>query len=104
MEHIRTKEQAMAWLMNNKQIRKKRLEQLQAIAIKKYEERTGLKANYVEVFYTSKSELKSVIMETEHKDNKKYRISPRLKSLMGKVTIDPKDFEDDDRLQYILNK
>ena len=50
MEHIRTKEQAMAWLMNNKQIRKKRLEQLQAIAIKKYEERTGLKANYVEVF------------------------------------------------------
>ena len=50
MEHIRTKEQAMAWLMNNKQIRKKRLEQLQTIAIKKYEERTGLKANYVEVF------------------------------------------------------
>ena len=36
--------------MNNKQIRKKRLEQLQTIAIKKYEERTGLKANYVEVF------------------------------------------------------
>ena len=58
----------MAWLMNNKQIRKKRLEQLQTIAIKKYEERTGLK------------------------------------SLMGKVTIDPKDFEDDDRAQYILNK
>ena len=50
MERIRTKEQAMAWLMHNKQIRKKRLEQLQAIAIKKYEERTGLKANYVEVF------------------------------------------------------
>ncbi len=50
MEHIRTKEQAMAWLMHNKQIRKKRLEQLQTIAIKKYEERTGLKANYVEVF------------------------------------------------------
>lgn len=36
--------------MHNKQIRKKRLEQLQTIAIKKYEERTGLKANYVEVF------------------------------------------------------
>ena len=50
MEHIRTKEQAMAWLMNNKQIRKKRLEQLQTIAIKKYEERTGLKANNVEAF------------------------------------------------------
>ena len=50
MEHIRTKEQAMAWLMHNKQIRKKRLEELQIIAIKKYEERTGLKANYVEVF------------------------------------------------------
>ena len=64
MEHIRTKEQAMAWLMHNKQIRKKRLKQLQAIAIKKYEERTGLK----------------------------------------KVTIDPKDLEDDDRAQYILNK
>ena len=53
--------------MHNKQIRKKRLEELQIIAIKKYEERTG-------------------------------------KSLMGKVTIDPKDFEDDDRAQYILNK
>ena len=43
-------------------------------------------------------------METEHKNKKKYRISPRLKSLMGKVTIDPKDLEDDDRAQYILNK
>ena len=50
MEHIRTKKQAMAWLMKTKQIRKQRLEQLQPIAIKKYEERTGLKANYVEVF------------------------------------------------------
>ena len=50
MEHIRIKEQAMAWLINNKQIRKKRLEQLQTIAIKKYEERTGLKANNVEAF------------------------------------------------------
>jgi len=29
---------------------------------------------------------------TEHKDKKKYRISPRLKKLMGKVTIDPKEF------------
>ena len=43
-------------------------------------------------------------METEHKDNKKYRISPRLKSLMGKVTSDRKDMEDDDRAQYIRNK
>lgn len=43
-------------------------------------------------------------METEYNDKKKYRISPRLKNLMGKVTIDPKDFEDDDRAQYILNK
>lgn len=43
-------------------------------------------------------------METEHKDKKKYRISPRLKNLMGKVTIDPKDFEGDERAQYILNK
>ena len=50
MEHIRIKEQAMAWLMHSKQIRKKRLEELQAIAIKKYEERTGLKDNYVDVF------------------------------------------------------
>ena len=43
-------------------------------------------------------------METEYKEKKKYRISPRMKSLMGKVTIDPKDFEGDERAQYILNK
>ena len=43
-------------------------------------------------------------MKTEYKEKKKYRISPRRKSLMGKVTIDPKDFEGDDRAQYILNK
>jgi hypothetical protein len=48
MEHITTKEQALAWLMRNKQIKKERLEDMKAIAVKKYEERTGLKANYVE--------------------------------------------------------
>lgn len=49
MEHITTKEQAMAWLMRNKQIKKERLDDMKALAIKKYEDRTGLKANYVEV-------------------------------------------------------
>lgn len=48
MEHITTKEQAMAWLMRNKKIKAERLEAMKSIAIKKYEERTGLKANYVE--------------------------------------------------------
>lgn len=48
MEHITTKEQAMTWLMRNKKKKKERLEAMKAIAIKKYEERTGLKANYVE--------------------------------------------------------
>ncbi|HCJ47576.1 MAG TPA: hypothetical protein DHV83_08495 [Prevotella sp.] len=48
MEHITTKEQAMTWLMRNKKKKEERLEAMKAIAIKKYEERTGLKANYVE--------------------------------------------------------
>jgi len=48
MEHITTKEQAMTWLMRNKKKKEERLETMKAIAIKKYEERTGLKANYVE--------------------------------------------------------
>ena len=48
MEHITNKEQAMAWLMHNKQMKKERLDEMKAMAIKKYEDRTGLKANYVE--------------------------------------------------------
>ena len=48
MEHITTKEQAMTWLMRNKKKKEERLEAMKAIAIKKYEERTRLKANYVE--------------------------------------------------------
>ena len=48
MEHITTKEQAMAWLMRNKKIKAERLKAMKSIAIKKYEERTGLKANYGE--------------------------------------------------------
>lgn len=43
-------------------------------------------------------------MDSEHKDKIKYRISPRRRKLMGKVTIDPKDIEGDDRAQYILSK
>lgn len=35
---------------------------------------------------------------------KKYFISPRMKKLMGSVTLDPKDIEEDDRLRYILSK
>lgn len=35
---------------------------------------------------------------------KKYRISPRMKRLMGSVSIDPNDVENDDKLKYILNK
>ena len=48
MAHITTKEQDMTWLMRNKKKKEERLETMKAIAIKKYEERTGLKANYVE--------------------------------------------------------
>lgn len=48
MDHITTKEQAMAWLMRNKKKKEERLEAMKDMAIKKYEERTGLKANYVE--------------------------------------------------------
>lgn len=36
--------------------------------------------------------------------SKKYRISPRMRKLMGSVKIDPKDIENDDRLKYILSK
>lgn len=39
----------MAWLMRNKKKKEERLEAMKDMAIKKYEERTGLKANYVEI-------------------------------------------------------
>lgn len=35
---------------------------------------------------------------------KKYRLSPRMKKLMGSVKINPQDVEGDDRLKYILSK
>lgn len=35
---------------------------------------------------------------------KKYRLSPRMKKLMGSVKINPHDVEGDDRLKYILSK
>ncbi len=35
---------------------------------------------------------------------KKYRLSPRMKKLMGSVKINPQDMEGDDRLKYILSK
>lgn len=35
---------------------------------------------------------------------KKYIISPRRRKLMGSVTLDPKDIENDDRAKYILSK
>jgi|GEM_PF-1361047 hypothetical protein len=36
--------------------------------------------------------------------NKKYRLSPRMKKLMGSVKINPQDVKSDDRLKYILSK
>ena len=35
---------------------------------------------------------------------KKYRLSPRMKKLMGSVKVKPQDVEGDDRLKYILSK
>lgn len=35
---------------------------------------------------------------------KKYRLSPRMKKLMGSVKINPQDVEGDDRLKCILSK
>lgn len=35
---------------------------------------------------------------------RKYRLSPRMKKLMGSVKINPQDVEGDDRLKYILSK
>lgn len=35
---------------------------------------------------------------------KKYRLSPRMKKLMGSVKINPQDVEGDDRLKYVLSK
>lgn len=34
----------------------------------------------------------------------RYRISPKRRKLMNSVRIDPKDFEGDERAQYILGK
>ena len=34
----------------------------------------------------------------------KYKISPRRRKLMEKATFNPKDFEGDERAQYILSK
>ena len=48
----------------------------------------------------------SISMErTSHATaKKKYRLSPRMEKLMGSVKINPKDIEDDERLQYILSR
>lgn len=45
-------------------------------------------------------------LKVNHTDKKavKYRISPKRRNLMDNVRIDPKDFEGDERAQYILNR
>ncbi len=48
---------------------------------------------------------KSVINNAPSKPKKKaLRISPRRRKLMESVTINPQDFEGDERAQYILSK
>lgn len=45
-------------------------------------------------------------LKVNHTEKKtvKYRISPKRRKLMASVRINPKDFEDDERAQYILSK
>lgn len=45
-------------------------------------------------------------LKVTHTDKKavKYRISPKRRKLMESVRIDPKDFEGDEKAQYILSK
>ena len=38
------------------------------------------------------------------KSSKKYVISPRRRKLMGSVTVDPKEIENDERAKYILSR
>lgn len=37
-------------------------------------------------------------------NKQKYRLSPRRKKLMNSIVVNPRDFEGDDRAQYILGK
>ncbi len=46
----------------------------------------------------------SIKKSTKVGNKKTYRISPRRKKLMEEVRIEPKDFENDERAQYILNR
>ena len=54
-----------------------------------------------------KTSMMSISVDSANKGiagKKKYRLSPRMKKLMGSVKINPQDVEGDDRLKYILSK
>lgn len=54
-----------------------------------------------------KTSMMSMLVDSANKGiagKKKYRLSPRMKKLMGSVKINPQDMEGDDRLKYILSK
>lgn len=54
-----------------------------------------------------KTSMMSMSVDSANKgiaSKKKYRLSPRMKKLMGSVKINPQDVEGDDRLKYILSK
>lgn len=50
------------------------------------------------------SEMSQAKEESTVKTNKKYRISSKRKKLMESVSINHKDFDGDERAQYILSK
>lgn len=52
----------------------------------------------------TKEKSRSRDVSTVTTGKKKYRISPRMKKLMGCVKINNQDIENDDRLKYILSK
>lgn len=66
----------------------------------------SLTADYWQ-WLAEKTSMMSMSVDSANKGiagKKKYRLSPRMKKLMGSVKINPQDVEGDDRLKYILSK
>lgn len=54
-----------------------------------------------------KTSIMSMSIDSTNKEiagKKKYRLSPRMKKLMGSVKIKPQDVEGDDRLKQVMRK
>lgn len=62
------------------------------------------KSNWRWIVNKSMEKSASPTASKPHEDVAKYRISPKRKKLMGRLVINVKDYEGDERAQYLLSK